>query len=78
MFRVPSTITIVICRVSVYTIVIDEKLGFFVAKIGMILMERRVSNRFSLDEKSKAPKYITNYACLQNAPLTQRSASFHQ
>jgi hypothetical protein len=29
-----------------YTVVIDEKLGFFVAKKWMILMERRMLNRF--------------------------------
>jgi hypothetical protein len=31
---------------DVYAIAIDEKLAFFVAKIGMILVERRILNKF--------------------------------
>jgi hypothetical protein len=33
---------------DVYTIVIDEKLGFFVAKIGMILVEREILERLNV------------------------------
>jgi hypothetical protein len=45
MFRVPSTTTKVVCRVAVYASAIDEKLGFFVAKIWVILVEREILDR---------------------------------